>query len=61
MSIVLLTVRVFDVPYVPEIDRVEVHRLAGNFWQVIVQYGFKDEPDMPAALALCADPGWSST
>jgi KUP system potassium uptake protein len=33
------------------------HRLAGNFAQVIVQYGFKDEPDIPAALALCTAAG----
>jgi KUP system potassium uptake protein len=39
------------------IDRVEVHRLSGNFAQVVVQYGFKDEPDIPAALALCAEAG----
>jgi KUP system potassium uptake protein len=58
-QVVVLGVRVFDVPYVPAIDRVEVHRLAGNFWQVVVQYGFKDEPDIPAALALCADAGLS--
>ena len=55
--IVILSVRVFDVPYVPEIDRVEIHRLAGNFDRVIVQYGFKDEADIPAALALCAATG----
>ncbi len=53
--IVLVSVQVFDVPYVPEIDRVEVHKLKGDFYRVIVQYGFKDEPDIPAALALCAD------
>jgi KUP system potassium uptake protein len=45
------------VPYVPDIDRVEVHRLPGNFTQVIVQYGFKDEADIPAALALCGNAG----
>ena len=56
-QIVILSVSVFDVPYVPDIDRVEVHRLAGNFSQVIVQYGFKDEPDIPAALSLCAAAG----
>ena len=55
--IVLVSVQVFDVPYVPEIDRVEVHKLKGDFYRVIVQYGFKDEPDIPAALALCADAG----
>lgn len=56
-QVIILSVRVFDVPYVPEVDRVEVHRLAGNFSQAIVQYGFKDEPDIPAALALCAEAG----
>jgi KUP system potassium uptake protein len=55
--VLVLSVRVFDVPYVPDIDRVEVHRLGGNFSQVIVQYGFKDESDIPAALALCASVG----
>lgn len=56
-QVVILSVNVFDVPYVPEVDRVEVHRLAGNFSQVIVQYGFKDEPDIPGALALCGEAG----
>ncbi|MBP5987323.1 MAG: potassium transporter Kup [Azonexus sp.] len=56
-QVVVLSVSVFDVPYVPDIDRVEVRKLAGNFAQVTVQYGFKDEPDIPAALALCANAG----
>jgi KUP system potassium uptake protein len=56
-QVVILSVKVFDVPYVPALDRVEVHRLSGNFAQVVVQYGFKDEPDIPAALALCAEAG----
>jgi KUP system potassium uptake protein len=51
---VIVTIRIFDVPYVPEIDRVEVADLGESFWQVTVQYGFKDEPDLPAALAQCA-------
>ena len=51
---VIVTIRVFDVPYVPEIDRVEVTDLGQSFWQITVQYGFKDEPDLPAALARCA-------
>ncbi len=56
-QVVVLSVNVFDVPHVPDIDRVEVHHLSGNFSQVVVQYGFKDEPDIPAALALCVDAG----
>ncbi|HJW01992.1 MAG TPA: potassium transporter Kup [Azospira sp.] len=55
--VVMVSVQFFDVPYVPEIDRVEVHRLQGSFWQVAVQYGFKDEPDIPRALELCAEAG----
>ena len=51
---VIVTIRIFDVPYVPEIDRVEVADLGESFWRVTVQYGFKDEPDLPAALAHCA-------
>ncbi|MBS1143496.1 MAG: potassium transporter Kup [Proteobacteria bacterium] len=56
-QVVVLSVSVFDVPYVPDIDRIEVSKLDGNFAQVVVQYGYKDEPDIPAALALCADAG----
>jgi KUP system potassium uptake protein len=55
--VVLLTVQFYDVPYVPEIDRVETRFLRENFWSVIVQYGFKDEPDVPKALELCAESG----
>ncbi|MDR0776054.1 MAG: potassium transporter Kup [Azonexus sp.] len=55
--VIILSIRVFDVPYVPDIDRVEVHRLPDNFAQVVVHYGFKDEPDIPAALALAATSG----
>ncbi|UCV29017.1 potassium transporter Kup [Ferribacterium limneticum] len=55
--VVLLSVQFFDVPYVPDIDRVEVRQLKENFWSVIIQYGFKDLPNVPDALALCADAG----
>lgn len=55
--VVLVSVKFFDVPYVPDIDRVEVKPLRENFWSVVIQYGFKDEPNIPAALALCADAG----
>jgi KUP system potassium uptake protein len=55
--VVLVSAQFFDVPYVPDIDRVEVRRLSDNFWSVIVQYGFKDEPDIPLALSMCAEAG----
>ena len=55
--VVLMSVQFVDEPYVADIDRVEVRQLKENFWGVVVRYGFKDEPDVPAALALCADAG----
>lgn len=54
---VIVTIRIFDVPYVPEVDRVEVVKLDEGFWQVTVHYGFKDEPDIPVALEMCAHYG----
>jgi len=56
-KVVLLNVSVEDVPHVPEIDRVEVHPLPQGFFQVLVRYGFKDEPDIPQALALAGPLG----
>jgi KUP system potassium uptake protein len=55
--VVLLSVQFFDVPYVAQGERVEVRALRDSFWSVIVRYGFKDEPDIPRALALCAGAG----
>ena len=55
--VLIVSVEVFDVPYVPEIDRVEIRKLKGDFYRVTVQYGFKDEPDIPLALTFCADQG----
>jgi KUP system potassium uptake protein len=55
--VLIVSVQMFDVPHVPEIDRVEVCKLKGDFYSITVQYGFKDDPDIPRALALCADHG----
>ena len=51
--VVLLNVNVEDVPHVAEEQRVEVNKLPQGFFQVIVRYGFKDDPDIPQALAMC--------
>ena len=56
---IILTVRFASVPYVPSEQRVKVSALGQNFWQVTLQYGFKDIPDIPAALLLCAPNGLS--
>ncbi len=56
-QVVILSVRVSEVPFVAAEERVTVRRLAGDFSQVIIHYGFKDEPDIPQALAQCAGQG----
>jgi KUP system potassium uptake protein len=55
--VVVLNVAVADVPHVAEAERVRVEALGQGFHRVHVAYGFKDEPDLPRALALCAADG----
>lgn len=52
-----LHVMIEDVPRVPDIDRIEVHKLGGEHYTVQVRYGFREEPDIPKALAALADLG----
>ena len=56
-KVLVTCVQIEDVPFVPETDRIEIKPLKENFWTVLIRYGFKEEPDIPAALALCADEG----
>ena len=49
----ILTVVFHDVPWVPAADRIAVEPLTAAFWKVRVNYGFKDTPDIPQALASC--------
>ena len=55
--VVLVNVITEDIPYVPDVDRVKVEELDFGFYRVFVRYGFKDDPDIPAALALCESQG----
>ncbi len=52
----ILTVVFQDVPWVTPQDRVKVLALAPGFWQVQVNYGFMDAPDIPKALEQCRSP-----
>ncbi|KQV81180.1 potassium transporter Kup [Rhizobacter sp. Root1221] len=54
---VILTVRFQEVPWVPEEERLQVEPLVEGFWRVQVNFGFKDEPDVPRALRLCMREG----
>ncbi len=49
--IILLTVKIMDVPYVEEEIRCRLEDLGEGFHRLVVKYGFMQEPDVPAALA----------
>ena len=45
-----VTVRNHEVPWIGRDKRLQVEPLGHDCWQVVVQYGFKDDPDIPSAL-----------
>ncbi|MGE5563721.1 MAG: potassium transporter Kup [Bacillota bacterium] len=55
--VVLLTVRIEDVPYVPEEKRIETKNYGAGFYRVVLRFGFMEEIDVPAALAQVKEIG----
>jgi len=53
-----VTVRNHEVPWVGMDKRVQAEALGGHCWQVTVHYGFKNEPDLPKALAQLSGLGY---
>ena len=51
--VVFLTVHMREVPYVPLSEQAKVVELGHNCFQLNIDYGFKDEPDIPKVLAQC--------
>nr|WP_233281558.1 potassium transporter Kup [Sphingomonas changnyeongensis] len=48
--VILLTVRILDVPYVEQVQRCQLEDLGRGFHRLVIKYGFMQEPDVPAAL-----------
>jgi KUP system potassium uptake protein len=55
--IVFLTVRTVEEPRVAPEDRLELEQLQEGFWRLRLRYGFKEEPNVPEALARCRERG----
>jgi KUP system potassium uptake protein len=55
--VILLTVRIEDVPYVIAERRVEQRDYGSGFYRVVLRYGFMEEIDVPSALAQLKDCG----
>ena len=49
--VLLLTVKIEDVPYVEEQQTFHLQELGQGFFRLIVRYGFMQETNVPAALA----------
>jgi len=45
-----VTVRSHEVPWIGLDKRLAIESLGHNCWQVVVHYGFKNDPDLPRAL-----------
>ena len=55
--VVFLNIFTEDIPYVPDIDRIQVRQLGESFHFVTASYGFKEAPDMPEILDACGQLG----
>ena len=49
--VMLLTVRIEDVPFVAQEQRVDTRDYGAGFYRVVLRYGFMDEINVPSALA----------
>jgi KUP system potassium uptake protein len=45
-----VTVRNHEVPWIGLSKRLEIDSLGHDCWQVVIHYGFKNDPDVPKAL-----------
>ncbi len=55
--VVLMTVRMTEVPRVPPEERVQIEKMEQGFYRVAAHYGFMDEPTVQEILARCGDKG----
>ena len=55
--VVLCTVKILGVPYVPDEERYVIKDLSRGFMRVKLRFGFMQEPNVPAALKLVKGAG----
>ncbi|WP_298009830.1 potassium transporter Kup [uncultured Aquabacterium sp.] len=52
-----VTVKSHEVPWIGFDQRVEIESLGNSCWQIMLHFGFKNEPDVPEALKLVRQHG----
>jgi KUP system potassium uptake protein len=55
--VIMLMVTTRPVPHVADDDQLTVRSLGDGVFDVVVRYGFMEDPDVPAALALARERG----
>jgi len=55
--VVFLTIVTRDIPRVDPAERVAIENIGSQFWQVRADFGFAEDPDVPALLAACGRAG----
>ncbi len=50
---VMLTVETLDTPTADSSERIELASLGGEFYRLLLRFGFAEEPDVPRALQQC--------
>jgi KUP system potassium uptake protein len=55
--VLFVTARTRQVPHVPDTDRVDVEDLGGGIYQITVDYGFMEDPNIPHALTRATERG----
>ncbi|BBA33196.1 probable potassium transport system protein kup [Methylocaldum marinum] len=55
--VIVLTVIVKDVPWVPRSERIKIRCFGDELYRVKIYFGFNQEPNVPGALALCKEQG----
>ena len=54
---VIVNVQNLEIPYLTDLERIEVRDLGQGFYRVLLRYGFMEQPDIPRALTLCEAQG----
>ena len=55
--VILLTVKIEDVPYVDPVKRLKLEDIGHGFFRMVLRFGFMEDADVPAALAITDECG----
>jgi KUP system potassium uptake protein len=55
--VIILTVVIRDNPWVPRRERLKIRHFGDQLYRMKIYYGFREEPDIPEALALSREHG----